>query len=359
MNVINIVNTIRDNASQEYQERVPEATRENIASVADPLITYQIFQNEFLNALVNKIALTIVRNKVAKNPLSILKKGTQPLGSDIEEIFTNMAKAEKYDPTGKDLLKRTIPDTKVIYHRLNRQDVYPITISDSQLQQAFTSWDKLGELITSIVNSMYSGDNYDEFVLTKNLLGSGIKNGYIKTVEVDELSSADKTKGLIKAIKNVSGLMQFPSTEFNSYIDVVSAGLGENEELTEKPVRTWTPKEDQILIIRSDVLTDIDIDVLANTFNLEKAEFKKITLEVDNFGDGGENCLAILCDRSLTQIYDQKLETKSFYNGNGLYWNYWLHHWQTYSLSSFANAIAFCTASESNDSENEEVVDGQ
>ena len=30
-----------------------------------------------------------------------------------------------------------------------------------------------------------------------------------------------------------------------------------------------------------------------------------------------------------------------FYNAKGLYWNYFWHHWQTYSFSLFANAVAF------------------
>lgn len=347
MNVINIMNTIRENASQEYQDRIPVATRTNIAEVGNPILTYQIMQNEFLNSLVNKVALTIVRNKTAKNPLSVLKKGGQPLGSDIEEIFTNMAKSSKYDPTGANLLTRKIPDTKVIYHRLNRQDVYQVTINDSQLAQAFTSWDKMGELIMSIVNSMYSGDNFDEYLLTKNLLGGAIHDGYIKSVEVDGIDTAAHTKQLIKDIKNISGYMQFPSSEYNTYIDKVRES---DPQSTEEPIVTWTPKEDQIILIRTDVLTAIDIDVLAGAFNLEKAELKARMLEVDNFGEGGENTLLVLADKSLTQIYDNKLETKEFYNGAGLYWNYFLHHWQTYSLSSFANAIAFVTPSNNGNS---------
>ena len=289
--------------------------------------------------MINKIALTVVHNKTLLNPLRVLKKGTQPLGSDIEEIFTNMAQAETYDPSGQNLLKVTKPDVKVIYHRLNRRDVYPVTIYDDELKLAFTNWGKMGELITSIINSLYSGDNKDEYILSKKLIGSVIENEYAKIVEVD-FEDADDSKELAKAIQKFSGYMKYPKSDFNSYIKKV---LEDNPNSTEKPVITWTPTEDQILLIRSDVLVDINFDVLANVFQLEKAELKNMILEVDDFGEGGENCLAMLCDRSAFEIRDNKYETKSFYNGNGLYWNYWLHHWQTYSFSSFANAIAFCT----------------
>ena len=100
--IINIMNTIRANASQEYQERVPEATRDNIDEVGNPILQYQTIQNEYLNAMINKIALTVVHNKTLLNPLRVLKKGTQPLGSDIEEIFTNMAQAEMIKRLARD-----------------------------------------------------------------------------------------------------------------------------------------------------------------------------------------------------------------------------------------------------------------
>ena len=84
--IINIMNTIRANATPSYQERIPEATRDNIAAVANPLFTYSVTMNEFLHALVNRIGLTVVRNRDLRNPLAVLKQGDMPLGKDIEEI---------------------------------------------------------------------------------------------------------------------------------------------------------------------------------------------------------------------------------------------------------------------------------
>ena len=47
--IINVVNTILSNGSTEYKNRVPIATRSNIADVANPLLTYTTIQNEFFN----------------------------------------------------------------------------------------------------------------------------------------------------------------------------------------------------------------------------------------------------------------------------------------------------------------------
>lgn len=329
-----ILDTIRANASQEYQERVPLAEQASIAEVGSPILTYQSTQNEFLNALVNRIGLSIIQNKTAKNPLAVLKKGTMPLGSDIQEIFTNMAKDTGFDGKGDKLLTKTTPDVKALYHRLNRKGQYPVTITKQQLQTAFTSYGELEKMLSSIVTAMYSGDSFDEFVLMKNLFASAIEEDKIVKVSVNHVKDESTGKAFIKAVKNASSAFTFPSSAFNKYY--------ENRPDSDKgePITTWTPTEDQVLVVRADVMNEIDVDVLAAAFNMDKVTFLASTLKVDSFGSAS-NCLAVLMDRSWVQVYDNLFETSEFYNSQGLYWNYWLNHWQTYSYSLFANAVAF------------------
>jgi hypothetical protein len=328
-----VLDVIRANASQEYQDRVPLAERTTITAVGAPILAYTAVQNEFLTALVNRIALTIVQNKTAKNPLAVLKKGTIPLGADIQEIFTNMAKDTGFDGSGSALLTKTTPDTKALYHRINRKGQYPVTITKPQLQTAFTSYSALENLLTSIVTSMYSGDNYDEFILMKNLFADAITNDKIVTASVSHVNTEASAKAFVKAVKNASSAFTFPSSAFNTYFDnKPDSDIGD-------PVTTWTPVNDQILLIRADIMNEIDVEVLASAFNMNKVEFLAKTLRVDSFGSAS-NCLAILCDRSCVQVYDNLFETTNFYNPQGLYWNYWLNHWQTYSISLFANALA-------------------
>ncbi len=334
-----ILDVIRANASTEYQERVPAATQATITEVGAPILTYTSTQNEFLTALVNRIALTIIQNKTLKNPLAILKKGTIPLGSDVQEIFTNMAKDQGFDGSGGKLLTRTIPDTKTLYQRLNRKGQYPVTISKQQLQTAFTSYSELEKLLSGIVIAMYSGDNYDEFILMKNLMADALNKEKIVSVNSDHVTNEATAKLLIKAIKKASKAFTFPSSNFNTYY------ANKPDSDTGDPVITWTPTEDQILIIRSDVMVDISVDVLAAAFNLSETQFLTQYLEIDTFGSAS-NCYAILCDRSWVQVYDNLFETTEFYNAQGLYWNYWLNHWQTYGYSLFANAVAFVCADE-------------
>ena len=312
-NMQNVINTIHAQASEQYQSRVPVATRTNLSEVGGAIMSYQATENEFLNALVNKVAMTIVHNRIFKNPLSILKKGTVPLGRNIEEIYTNPATGEAFDPSGSTLMNRAIPDTKAIYHAMNRQNKYKATITKAMLLQAFTSWEALEKLLNSIVNSIYSGDNLDEFLLMKNLFASAISGGKIKTINtgLSAVNDPETAKTLVKSIKTVGKSMEFPSTAFNSYYDI-------NKDTDAEPVTTWTPQENQVLILRNDIAVDVDVELLAKAFNVSYTDLQQRTLTVDTFGDPDNKCAAILCDEAWVQVRDHLQQMEQFHNGEGL-----------------------------------------
>lgn len=337
INLVELMNTILGNGSAEYQNYVPVATRANIATVANPILTYQTVQNEFLNALVNKIAMTIVRRKMLTNPLAPLKKGDMALGQDIEEVHVNRAKATTFDPTGAGLLTRSIPDVAVMYHRLNRRDEYDVTISKEQLKTAFTSWDNLQRLLDGIVSSMYDGDSDDEYILMKNLMSDAVTQSHIVTATLPYIRDASganvagATTKVVEELKNASAYMGFAGSNFNKY-HLVNAGA--------TPRRLKTENADQILIIRADLANSIDVNVLASAFNLDKAQFLANRVIVDNFG-AASSVGAFLCDKDFFQVYDNLRSTEEFFNPKGLYWNYFYHVWQTVSYSLLVNAIAF------------------
>ena len=92
-------NFIRNNSTEAFVNVVPSATEDNIASIRDILFNdaYQPMLNEFVTNLINRIGLTMIKNKSFSNPLSIFKKGAVPLGTDIQEIYENPAIAEQYE----------------------------------------------------------------------------------------------------------------------------------------------------------------------------------------------------------------------------------------------------------------------
>lgn len=336
MDVITILNTIRDNNSGMYADRVPVATQQNLKDVGNAILEYESVTNEFLNALVNRIALTIVSNRKYKNPLAVLKKGGKPFGTDIEEMYTNPVSAVVYDGSNtSDMLNVTKPDTKTIFHRMNRQDKYPVSISTPQLQKAFTSAGEMEKLITSVIQAMYSGDEMDEYLLMRNLVSSSITDKKIKTFDVSYDGGEQTSKDLIKLVKTLSANFCFPSKEYNGYNELNATQI---EAGTITPCTTWTPSENQMILIRTDVDAATDVEVLAKAFNMDKTDFLKRKIVVDSFGDN--DTLLMICDENIWQVRDDLYQVRSFDNGSNLVTNYWLHHWQTISLSLFGNAVA-------------------
>ena len=336
MNYANILNTIRANSSTMYQERVPTATQNNLKDVGDAILEHESTTNEFTSALVNRIAFSAVSNRKFKNPLAILKKGGKPFGTDIEEIFTNPVKAGAFDGSStSDMLNVKKPDVKTIFHKMNRQDKYAVSISTPQLQKAFTSGSEMEKFINSIIIAMYAGDEMDEYLLMRNLVAEGIKNSLVKSFTLDYTGDETTSKDLVKLMKTISANLTFPSTEYNGYNVLNASGISGK---TITPCTTWTPKENQVLLIRSDVDANTDVEVLAKAFNMDKADFLARKIVVDSFGDADTLCF--ITDENAFQVYDDLYMVRSFDNGSNLTTNYWLHHWQTMSLSLFANGVA-------------------
>lgn len=349
---VDILNAIRNNATQNYRDYVPKATpdADSIRQIGAIIMDYPALQNEFLSALVNRIGRVLITSKMYDNPWSFFKKGLLEFGESVEEIFVNIAKPFQFDPAiaESNVFKREIPDVRAAFHIMNYQKYYKATISNDQLRQAFLSWQGISDLIAKIVDSMYTGANYDEFQTMKYMLARHILDGHMYPVEIPEVTTTNM-KGIVSAIKGISNKYTFLSTQYNL------AG-----------VATYTAKTDQYMLINSTFDATMDVEVLASAFNMDKAEFAGRRVLVDSFGSldtarlaelfandptyeeiGSDELKAldqipaVLVDRDWFMIFDNFYNFTEQYNGEGLYWNYWYHVWKTFSVSPFANNALF------------------
>ena len=333
-----VFNVIRENASNVFMETVPSATEDNIQTLSNILFNdaYQPMLNEFVTNLINRIGLTIIRNKTFSNPLSILRKGSVPLGTDIQDLYENPAEAEAYELSNTamaKLLTITDPDTHVAYYRRNRKDMYTKTISRENLQGAFVSWEKFESYISAITTSLYSGNYIDEFELTKSLVDGAYDNNKVIVETVSPVTDETSAKAFIKKCRSLFNKMKLPSTQYNAYSKFSGA---------KGTIKTWTEEDRFVLIVTSDVMAEVDVDVLARAFNIENTKFLGRVIEVDSFEN--EEIQAILCDESWFQIYENLMRFDEFYNARTMTWNEYLHVWQTYAICPFANAVVFATA---------------
>ena len=333
-----VFNVVRENASQVFMQTVPSATEDNIQAISNILFNdaYQPMLNEFVTNLINRIGLTIIRNKTFSNPLSILRKGSMPLGTDIQDLYENPAEAEQYELSNTamaKLLTITDPDTHVAYYRRNRKDLYTKTISRENLQGAFVSWEKFESYISAITTSLYSGNYIDEFELTKSLVDGAYDNNKVIVETVSPVTDESSAKAFIKKCRSLFNKMKLPSTQYNAYSKFSGA---------KGTIKTWTEEDRFVLIVTSDVMAEVDVDVLARAFNIENTKFLGRVIEVDSFEN--EEIQAILCDESWFQIYENLMRFDEFYNARTMTWNEYLHVWQTYAICPFANAVVFATA---------------
>lgn len=345
---VDILNTIRANASSEYQNLVPEiTTAREIPAVGEVLFGYPTLANQFLASLMNRIALVRAKSATFNNKFSMFKKGYLEFGETVEEIFVELAKVQRFDPDKAQAreFKRTLPDVRTAFHMMNWRVQYPVTVSHQQLRTAFTSENGVRDLIERIIQSIYTAAEYDEWLLTKYLIIKAVSKGKMKPIAI---GNGDMSEAAI-LYRGASNQMEFMRTDYN-----------------EAGVHTATPKSRQYILMDSMYNARYDVSVLANAFNMEKADFKGKLVLVDSFttfdndrwaairaeSDGIEEITtaelnlmagvkAILLDEDWFQIYDNLTEMTETFVGSGMYWNYWLNTFKTVSHSPFANAVVF------------------
>lgn len=348
---MDILNVIRQNASYEYQQNVPEVTKaSDIPRVGEVIYGTPAFANQFINALVNRIAIVRMQSATFNNPYRALKKGYIEFGETVEDIFVSIAKGVDFDPEkGKSReFKRTFPDVRSAFHTMNWRVMYPVTIQDEDLKQAFLSLEGVQNLIAKIVDAVYTGAEYDEFLLFKYLMIKAISHGKMKP---ESIGDGTDLKESAVAFRGISNLLPFISSDYS-----------------EAGVKTNTPKDRQIIFMDAKFNAQFDVNVLASAFNMDKADFMGRLFLIDNWtsfdnerfdvirenSDGIEevtagelallaNVKAVIVDENWFQIYDNNNKFTEKYVASGMYWNYFYHTWKTVSSSPFANAVVFVT----------------
>lgn len=345
---IDILNTIRANATYEYQQMVPEIESVNeIPRVGEVLYGYPALANQFINALVNRIALVRVKSATFNNAYAQLKKGYLEFGETVEEVFVEIAKAREFSAEKAEAreFKRTLPDVRTAFHVMNWRAQYPITIQDEDLRMAFQSINGVQDLIAKIIDSVYTAAEYDEYLLFKYLMIKAISHGKMHPVSI----GTGEMKDAAVAFRGTSNMMTFLKTQYNA-----------------SGVHTATPKSDQYIFMDAMYNASYDVNVLASAFNMDRADFSGKLMLIDDwtsfdnerFEEIRKNSdmieevtaeelallrdvKAVLIDGEWFQVYDNIIKFTEVYVSSGLYWNYNLNIWKTVSSSPFSNAIVF------------------
>lgn len=345
---IDILNVIRQNASAEYQSLVPKVTKAyDIPKVGEVLFGYPAMANQFLNQLVNRIALVRVKSATFNNPYAHLKKGYLEFGETIEEVFVNIAKAREFSAEKAEQreFKRSLPDVRSAFHVMNWRVQYPVTIQDIDLKRAFLTMDGVQDLIARIVDSVYTAAEYDEYLLFKYLLIKHIAHGKAFPMAISPTDLSNNAE----AFRGMSNLLTFMNTKYNT-----------------EGVHTATPRADQYIFMDAMYNAKFDVGVLSAAFNMDKADFMGRLQLIDDWASFDnerfdvirensdmiepiteeelaimKDVKAVIVDGEFFQVYDNQNRFTEKYVASGEYWNYFYNVDKTISPSPFSNIVVF------------------
>lgn len=371
---LELLNSIRSVAGDSYQERIPQATRENIATVGNTILAYAPTTNAFLTALLNRIAKVVVERMDSMDDIYAIFKNEQlPFGDAIQKIYIDLPKAKAFDGTATtEMLAQEKPVIMVEYTKVDRKIFYKQTLSVAQLKEAFLTVAKLDEFIRAVTESMAVALGYDKYIMLTQTLAEHcnyvVDTKAVADVEVGQTNKSFKVfkvpssiaeydttnkeilwkttgaKEFLKAIRIVSRGLKFPHKL--SYGDVNAGGTALENEGTISAVRT--PISAQVCALEVSTMATIDVDALAVLFNLEKADMETRLLEledgalgdhVDSNSDVDYHLAGFICNKEAVERGTSFEDTDSFKNPEGQYVNMWNHYWGYMAISKFKDFV--------------------
>lgn len=378
--IIKMVNKIRQDAPEAYKMAVPYVKQgDGIQVLANPLFTNELVYNTFYTGITNMIYKTVfTTNAVFSNPLEPLKKGNVELGYDIREIANDLLEEHNYQLTDAllaDVLKLDPPTVMQCIHRVNRQVYFKVSITMAEMELAVTSWDDLANMFVTKAELLYNSNYVQEFEWAKDLLRMGVQNGLCAREEITAVTSEATGKAMVKAIKNAVTDFKYPSDKYTGIYNKTAGVTG---------LTVWADPSRTVLVIPSRTLNELDTDVLAVAFNVDKLAFKtERVFEVDTLGyfydyratedttvTSGKTYYekkadgtyaektpttanpateglyerwygaidAFVFDERYTQIFDKRIFFATNNISAGMVEQRYLHVWQAWSLSPFCDA---------------------
>lgn len=380
---IDVFNSIYDHMSPTFQSRIPKADATNFSEIG-MLITsseLKIEMNEWLNALVNRIGLTMIYDKQLHNRLGYLVRGNMEFGDLIQEIAVGVVKGEDYErgleDGSVDPFRITNPEVKALYHRVNSRRKYRTTTYLNDAKRAFTSEGGLMLLLEKIVSQLTKASDVDDWLAMKEIFNTFINEDTPlpkqekQRLEVKPIIDETTGKDFIKKIKQLVSEMSFVNSGFNQ--------MG---------MMKMTSANELIFFIRADILNIIGVDVLASAFNRSDlgltgagstGQIKiepmddfgglypvdvddnrlypiynihgKATgtysatvggttvVEVDKWVDPNASIIGVICERDFPLITRQHISSEVIYNPENMATNHLLHFWSQYGYSGFADAV--------------------
>lgn len=333
---VDITNLVASMGSTDLHTRIGTATEQNIGNIGTTILNYSVVKNEFLSVLVNKICGQIFMNKVYTNPLSFFEKEPVPYGSTLESVFTDLITAKNFNENfGTNDVSSLIgvekPPTKTEYYSKNFEKKYKISVSDQQLRTAFLNPNGLQNLINQVLIVPTNSRNFDDFQLMKGLLANASTKEVSLATTYKTASDDVKAKMLTKQTRAIVDRFGMMSKIFNI-----------------QGIYTFTNSQNIVIITTPEVSANLDVELLATAFNMEKAEMGRRIVKIDSFQkynattkayEADENVELMVIDEDYIQFRRTLQVSESFRNPDKLTTNVFTHNQGIGAVCGFVNAV--------------------
>lgn len=333
---VDITNLVASMGSTDLHTRIGTATEQNIGNIGTTILNYSVVKNEFLNVLVNKICGQIFMNKVYTNPLSFFEKEPVPYGSTLESVFTDLIQSKNFNENfGANDVSSLIgvekPPTKTEYYSKNFEKKYKISVSDQQLRTAFLNPNGLQNLINQVLTVPTNSRNFDDFQLMKGLLANASTKEVTLATTYKTASDDVKAKMLTKQTRAIVDRFGMMSKIFNI-----------------QGIYTFTNSQNIVIITTPEVSANLDVELLATAFNMEKAEMGRRIVKIDSFQkynattkayEADENVELMVIDEDYIQFRRTLQVSESFRNPDKLTTNVFTHNQGIGAVCGFVNAV--------------------
>lgn len=331
----------------------------DMRQIADMFADFPNHANSFVDTLVNRCVKTMFFNNRWKNKLAVLQKGTLTAGESIQQIFVDMSKrvgfTKNFKETGgtpeNNLIGKEVPKVHVDYISVNEKYKYKVSVSLEQLQMAFLNENGLSSLANELIQANYEAAEWHNYQdMYKMLFSKEEITSETEGIEVGEkgviyqaldmktqkpaiiVPVGPDVRELIKNVRAYAGKLSFKTDKYNL-----------------SGVFRHTDKKKLVFLTDPDTVAEIDVNVLAQAFNVSSAEITVRTIEVHELPKGGGdgvtnfkgNIRGILMDEDLVQFWYKLNTAEQFRNADTLTTNHFLHQWVVNGLCKFCNFVIF------------------
>ena len=392
--VLQLLNSIRGSIGGDYESRIPEATRENILTVGNTILSYEPHRNAFFTQLLNRISKSVIKHVDEMEDIYAgFKSEELPYGDTLQTIFIDIVESQPFEGVNTLTPESFIAPNKggihVEYMSVDRKLFYKVTVSLAELKEAFLTVDKLDEFTRQLVASMTRSYAVDRYIMTSwalKKMSSYVLKGFWTAVDGQanpiELNmnalvvpssvavynpttkevefSVTGAKDFLKLLRKESRSLKFyHKLDYYGEDAVADSDIAptpsDTDAIDSTEVKTIkavkTPISKQVVALEVGTMAEIDVDALAVLFHMDKAEIESRMIELESGVLGAPisedetasntdyHIGGFICDRDAVVRCSSYEDSESFKNPEHLYINYWQHHWGFIAVSKFADFV--------------------